>query len=121
MQSFVKLVVTVLISFATIGCKEESKASTFRHPELGVVSEDHPKYIEAYNLCDGRVYGNGFEINGKIYTSKAEVFEQIRPMLSKLNKSKSELDIMARWAGEAQPKFIRCMTEQGFVLVKPED
>ena len=87
---------------------------------LGVVGADHPKYLEAYNLCDERVYGQGFEINGVVYTSKADVFAKIRPILTKTNKSKDDADIIARWSGGAQTSFIQCVAEEGFVFVRGE-
>jgi len=106
---------------ALIGCQEEQpKEATFKHPVLGVVGADHPKYLEAYNLCDERVYGQGFEINGVVYTSKADVFAKIRPILTKTNKSKDDADIIARWSGGAQTSFIQCVAEEGFVFVRGE-
>jgi hypothetical protein len=85
---------------------------------LGIVTADHPEYLNAHRLCDEKIYGQGFEIAGKIYTSKATVFEQIQPILVKAQKTKDDADLLQKWAGVVQPAFIDCVKQEGFEFVK---
>lgn len=106
-----------VIPLLLTGCKEE-KVATYSHPKLGIVTADHPEYLNAHRLCDEKIYGQGFEIAGKIYTSKATVFEQIQPILVKAQKTKDDADLLQKWAGVVQPAFIDCVKQEGFEFVK---
>lgn len=109
---------TCLLTLAVGGQAAHAREATYNHPELGLVSADHPRFQAAFTTCDKQVYGPGFDIHGVIYRSKSDVFSQIRPLLQKSQRTQQDINILLYWSGTLQPSFIQCLADAGFVRVE---
>lgn len=83
---------TCLLTLAVGGQAAHAREATYNHPELGLVSADHPRFQAAFTTCDKQVYGPGFDIHGVIYRSKSDVFPRFDPCCKK-DSARSRISI----------------------------